>query len=221
MVTFDNDYSVELCGGTHVNATGQVGLFKIISESAIAAGIRRIEAITAEKAEQFVETQSETLHELKALLKHPKDILKGAQKIIDENASLQKEIKDLKQQQVKSLESELFAKRTEINGINLIAEKLDIDIQAAKDLAFRLIKKKNNLFLLIGTISNNKANLTLAISENLIKDKNLNAGLIIRDLAREIQGGGGGQPHFATAGGKNPGGFKNAFSKAKELLRSK
>lgn len=220
VISFDKDYSIELCGGTHVNATGQIGFFKIISETAIAAGIRRIEAITANEAEKFIEKQSEIIQQLHTLLKNPKDILKGAQKLLEEKNALQKEVNELKQKQVKSLEKELITKINKINGINFIAEKLDIDMQAAKDLAFKLANKTENLFLLIGTVSHQKTYLSLMISQNLVKDKNLNAGKLIRELAKDIKGGGGGQPYFATAGGKEAGGLKQAFTKAESFVRS-
>lgn len=220
VISFDRDFSVELCGGTHVTATGDIGFFKIVSESAIAAGIRRIEAVTGEQAECIVKEQEKNLADLKELLRNPKDLIQGARKLVEENAELQKELKQLKQEKVNSLEKELLSKIRKIGEINFIAEKVDIDMADAKDLAFRLVKKTDNLFLLLGIANQGKANLSLMISESLVKNKSLRADNIIREISKEIKGGGGGQPHFATAGGKEPGGIARAFEKAEQMLIS-
>ncbi len=218
VVIFDKNFSIELCGGTHVEATGQIGFFKIISESAIAAGIRRIEAITAEVAEDFVNDQIQNLSMVKEILKIPKDIVRGAQKLVEEKNQLHKQLTELKKQKISSIKHDLKTNAINLNGINFIAVKLDIDMGEARDLAFSMNKELTDLFIIIGTVNNGKANLTLMISENLIKEKGLNASVIIRDIATEINGGGGGQEHFATAGGKNINGLENAFSRAKAII---
>jgi len=210
--------SVELCGGTHVSATGQIGLFKIRSESAIAAGIRRIEAITADAAESFVHAQSALESELKALLKNPKDIVKGVQSLIEENKKLQKLTESLNKKVSASLLGDLKAGSTEVNGVEVIAAEVDVDTAIAKNMAFSILKENKNVLVVLGNKADGKAFLTVAVGEDLIQSKGFNAGNIIRELAREIQGGGGGQAHFATAGGKDPSGIKRALEKLNKLL---
>lgn len=219
VVTFDKNYSIELCGGTHVSATGQIGVFKIVSESAVAAGIRRIEAITSVKAEQFFNQQSVLVNEVKALLKNPKDVIKSVQSLMEENIALQKQIEQMLKEKAKGLKSELLTKKQSINGVNFIAEKIELDsADAIKDLSFELRNQVDNLFMVLGAEVKGKPSLSLIISDNLVKEKNLNAGTIIRELGKEIQGGGGGQPFYATAGGTNPQGISKALEKAKGYL---
>jgi len=218
VISFDIDYSVELCGGTHASATGQIGFFKIISEGAIAAGIRRIEAITAEKAEEYIYEQAELVNELKAIFKSQRDVVKGVQSLIDQNNELKKQIDALNAQKADGLKNELASKTEKIGDINFIAKKVDLDAGSIRNLAFKLNQMVDNMFLVLGSDNDGKAGLTIMISENLVKDKGLNAGTIIREVAKEIQGGGGGQPHFATAGGKNPGGIENALKKARAII---
>ncbi|MCB2220573.1 MAG: alanine--tRNA ligase [Bacteroidetes bacterium] len=218
VITFDQDYSVELCGGTHVPATGQIGLFKIVSEGAIAAGIRRIEAVTGALAEKYVDGFIDTVDALKELLKNQKDLVRGVQNLMDHNNELKKQIDQLNAQKAGMLKQELIDQAEKINDINFIARKVDLDMGAVKNLAFEINREVDHLFLLLGTENEGKANLTLMISESLIQKKGFNAGKMIRDMARHIQGGGGGQPHFATAGGKNPAGLADAFQKAKEMI---
>lgn len=207
--------SVELCGGTHVTSTGQIGFFKIISESAIAAGIRRIEAISGAKAEEYINKQSNIIKRLNELLKNPQDLEKSVKNLIDENTALQKHIEQFKRSKVGNLKSELINKIRKVENVNLIAEKIDIDsVEAIRDLAFQVKRKVENLFMVIGADLGGKANLTIMISDNLVKDKKLNASQIIKDIAKEIDGGGGGQPFFATAGGNNPRGINKAIQKA-------
>lgn len=219
VISFDPEFSVELCGGTHVNATGQIGFFKITSEGAIAAGVRRIEAVTAKEAEDYVNAQQDKLRKLWDILKQPKDMLKAAEKIMEENNKLQKELEGLKKKRVEDLATQLKNHIQEINGVNYLAVQPDLDVGEARDLAFSLKRETDRLFLLIGTSEGNKANLTLMISEDLVKEKNLHAGNIVRELAKEISGGGGGQPHFATAGGKNPSGIPAALKKSKDYFQ--
>ena len=219
VVTFDKNYSVELCGGTHVTATGQIGLFKITHESAVAAGIRRIEAITSVKAEAFFNQQSALVHELKALLKNPKDVLKSVEGLMEENSALQKQIGQMLRDKAKGLKSELMTKKQSINGINFIAEIIELDsADVIKDLSFELRSQVDNLFMVLGAEVKGKPSLSVIISDNLVKEKNLNAGTIVRELGKEIQGGGGGQAFYATAGGTNPQGIAKALEKAKSYL---
>jgi len=218
VIIFDENYSVELCGGTHVPATGQIGLFKIISEGAIAAGIRRIEAITAWKAEEFVDQQSRIVNDLKGIFKSQKNVVKGVEALIEQNNQLQKQINVLNAGKANHIKSGLLDKVEQINGVNFIASKVELDANNIRDLAFKLIKEMEDLFLILGSDIHGKAGLTIMISESLVKSKGYDAGKIIREVAKEIQGGGGGQPHFATAGGKNPGGLEKAFELAKNMI---
>jgi len=218
VITFDPEYSVELCGGTHVPATGQIGMFKIVSESAVAAGIRRIEAVTADKVEDLLYDQEDLINDLKEILKNPKDILKAVHALSDEKKELEKTVEHLKREKIASLKYDLKSGAENINGINFIAYKFDGDMQTARDLAFQMKDIVEDLFLVLGTENAGKANLTVMISDNLTKEKGLNAGQIVREIAREIKGGGGGQPHFATAGGKNPDGIQKAFDKARSMI---
>jgi alanyl-tRNA synthetase len=219
VVTFDPNYSVELCGGTHVAATGQIGMFKIISESAVAAGVRRIEAITGSKAEEYFLDQNKLLHELKVLLKNPKDVLKSVNLLMDENTALAKQVESMLNEKVKQLAIDLKSKIKVINGINFIAEKIDLSsTDAIKNLAFSLAGSNENIVAALGAVVNEKATLTLILSENLVTDKKLNASTIIREIAKDIKGGGGGQAHFATAGGTDSSGITNALEKVKQFI---
>lgn len=210
--------SVELCGGTHVEATGQIGLLKIRSESGIAAGIRRIEAITADEAEKFVHKKIDELQEITAMFKNTKNTVKSVQQLLDENKKLQKEIDKLNKAQAAGMKDKLKKDIMPIKGVNFLAKKVDLDMAGVKDLAFAMIADVENLFLVLANSDGKKANLTVAVSKNLSEEKELHAGNIIRDLAKEIQGGGGGQPHFASAGGKNPDGIQSALDKAHKLI---
>ena len=218
VIAFDKDYSAELCGGTHVSATGQIGLFKIVSEGAIAAGIRRIEAVTGKIAEKFVNEKIQTLEQVRGLLKNPKNIVKAIEQLHSENEKLNKQIQQLQKAQAGNMIGELKQKIQKVDDINFISVKLAVDAQMAKDLAFEMKKEVKNLFLTIGHFADGKAGITIIISDNLVTEKQLHAGNIVRELAKDIQGGGGGQPHFATAGGKNPDGLYKAVSRAVEFV---
>ncbi|MDB5119811.1 MAG: alanyl-tRNA synthetase [Sphingobacteriales bacterium] len=219
IITFDDNYSKELCGGTHVKATGQIGYFKIISESAVAAGVRRIEAITGEKAEQYIRQQNSLLSNLKELLKNPSDILKSVEGLLEENNKLKKEVEKGILEKAASLKTDFAAKAVNINGINFIAEQVSLpNTDAIKTLAYAIKDLVENLYLVLVANIDEKPSVTVLLSDNLIKDKGLHAGNIIRELAKEIQGGGGGQPSFATAGGKNVSGLENVLVKAKSFI---
>jgi alanyl-tRNA synthetase len=211
--------SVELCGGTHVSATGDIGFFKITSEGSIAAGIRRIEAITGEKAEKYVLSRLNVLKGIEELFKNQGEVMKNVANLLNDNTSLAKELEGFKKEALKIVKQSLKSEIEEVNGINLIAE--EIRAQSAndlKDLAFQLKGEVENLVLVLGAEINNKANLAIMISDNLVKEKELNANTIIREISKEVQGGGGGQPFFATAGGKYPKGIGQALHKAKEIV---
>jgi len=218
MITFDDHYSKELCGGTHVKATGQIGSFKIIAESAVAAGVRRIEAITADKAEQYFLEQRKELGHLKALLNGSKDLSASVQALLDENAKLKKEIEKSTIERVNTLKHEIVHHVRGIHGINLIAKHIDLQsADAVKNLAFSLKDMIDNLFLVFTTEIDGKPGITVMLSDHLVK-KGLNASNIVRELGKEIQGGGGGQPFYATAGGKNAAGLPVVLEKAESFI---
>ena len=209
--------SIELCGGIHVGATGQIGLFKITSESAIASGIRRLEAISAEKAMNFYNQQLEIINSLRELIKN-QDVLKGVQNLLTENQTLTKQLAKMTQSQAGNIKGDLLKKMENINGVNFIAAQVDLDAKAIKNLAFELKKEQDNLLLILGATNGDKAMITVAVSEILAQSKGLHAGNMVRELAQEIKGGGGGQAFFATAGGKDASGIPNALEKAKGYL---
>lgn len=218
VITFDPAYSVELCGGTHVPATGEIGLFKITSEGSSSTGVRRIEAITSEKAFQLLEEQAGLLAQLRELLKG-QDVLKSVQTLIDEKADLQKRVETLEIEKLGSVREELLSKVQENNGLNVILEEVSVpNADALKQLAYQLKDKLDNLFCLLVADVSGKPALALMISENLVKERGLNAGQLIRDLAKEVKGGGGGQPFFATAGGSDVSGLPNVLKKAASLV---
>ena len=211
--------SVELCGGTHVNATGSIGLFKIVSEGAISAGIRRIEAITAQKAEDYLYQQIDFIKDLKALMGNPPDLKVAAEKLLNENTSLKKQVEAHSKEQVKNIKSSLIANATSKNGASIIAQKVNIDTaDSIKDLAYQLRNEVKDLFLVLGAEVNGKPMLTIMVSDSLIEAKSANASTIIREAAKEMKGGGGGQPFYATAGGKDASGIDKAIAKAVELF---
>lgn len=219
VITFDKDYSMELCGGTHVPATGQIGYFKITTETSVAAGVRRIEAITADKAEEFINQQINIVEDAKALLNNPKDLKKGIESLISEKEGLQKRLEALENAQVQQVKVELKGSFESVNGVNFLSRKVNIaNAEAIKNLAFSLSKEVENMFLVLAAEVNGKPNITVMISENLVKEKDYNAGKIIRELAKLVKGGGGGQPFYATAGGSDISGIEAVVEKAKDYL---
>jgi alanyl-tRNA synthetase len=219
VVEFDKNYSIELCGGTHVKATGQIGYFKITSESAVAAGIRRIEAVTSVKAEEFFNEQTATLNEVKALLKNNKDVVKSLSNLVEENNDLQKQLQSLLKEKAQTIKQSLLTKVESKNGINVIIEKITFDsAEEIKNILFEIRNQVGNCVCVIGAEVKGKPSISVIIDDNLVKEKNLNAGNIIRDLAKEINGGGGGQPFYAQAGGSKLEGLSSAIEKAKSLF---
>jgi len=211
--------SIELCGGTHVENTSDIWHFKIKSEGAVAAGIRRIEAITMDATKDYYLENDKVFIELKGMLKNPKDPLKALSAIQSENTALKKQLDQLLKDKAKNLKSNLESELKDINGVLFLTKKLDLDATSIKTLAFDLGHTFKNLFLVFGAESNGKAILTCYVSKEIVTEKNLNAGTIIRELGKYIQGGGGGQPFFATAGGKKPAGIEEAFEKAIEYIQ--
>ena len=211
--------SIELCGGTHVENTADIWHFKIKSESAVAAGIRRIEAITNDAVKDFYFDNNRTLYEVKDLLNNTKNPVKAVQSLQEENASLKKQVEQLLKEKASNLSKDIENEIQEINGVHFLATKVDLDAGGIKDLAFSLGNKYQNLFVLFASApSKEKALLTCYISKDLVASRNYNAGQVVRELGKLIHGGGGGQPFFASAGGRNPGGIPKVLEKAKDYI---
>jgi alanyl-tRNA synthetase len=211
--------SMELCGGIHVKNTAEIWHFKIVSEGAVAAGIRRIEAITSDAVKAHFASYENILNDVKTALKNPQDILKAVNTMQEENAKLAKQIEALVKDKVKNLKTSLVSEIQEINGVQFLAKQVDLNPEGAKDLAYELGNLGNNLFLVLATAEEGKPMLSCYISKELVADKNLNAGQVVRELGKFIQGGGGGQPFFATAGGKNEAGIQEALEKAVDFVK--
>ncbi len=219
VITFDSVFSVELCGGTHVPATGQIGLFKIVSESSVAAGVRRIEALTADKAEAYLNDQLSSLTKIRTLLKNPKDVSKAVEDLLEEKSELLKRIEILQAQKGQELKSKLLFNAERIDHINYIIEKVEIgSADVLKNVVFEIKAKVDNLFLVLAADIDGKPNVTVMISENLVEEKKLDAAAIVKELAKEIKGGGGGQSFYATAGGKELDGLERVIAKAKSMI---
>jgi alanyl-tRNA synthetase len=210
--------SVELCGGIHVPSTGKIGIFKITSEAAVAAGIRRIEAITGPSAERYFKEKAATLDQLSALLKNPQNIQKSVLDLIEKNNELTKSLEQFQREKSKAIKVVLSTKISTENGIQFLGEIVDLDSDSVKDILFQLKSETDNFVGVIGNKDGAKCTLSLIISENLVKDKGWDASKLIRSAAQHIQGGGGGQNFFATAGGKLPSGLSMAISEIKLLL---
>ena len=211
--------SIELCGGIHVKNTSDIWHFKIVSEGAVAAGIRRIEAITNKAVRDYFSENNSAYLEMKGLLNNTKEPVKALENLQEENNELKKQIEGLLKDKAKNIKGELKSELTEINGVQFLAKKLDLDASGIKDVCFELGSQFDNLFLLFGAENDGKAILSCYISKELVASKGLNAGTIVRELGKHIQGGGGGQPFFATAGGKNPAGIEEALSAAKNYIK--
>lgn len=210
--------SVELCGGTHVSASGSIGLFKIVSESAVASGVRRIEALSGVEAQKLFFEQSDLLDDLKEQLKNPKKIGQAVQNLLKENQQLQKEIEQFKAKAAGDVKGDLINKIEKNGDVNVLIEEVDLDAASVKNIAFQLKAEVENLYLVLASKAGGKPTVSVLISDNLVKEKGWSAGQIVRDLAKHIQGGGGGQPFFATAGGKNAEGIKEVLKAAREFI---
>ncbi|GJG35045.1 alanine--tRNA ligase [Prevotella lacticifex] len=212
--------SVEFCGGIHVKSTGHIGFFKIISESSVAAGIRRVEALTGKAAEEAVYTIEDTFNDIRALFNNAKDLRATIEKSINENSNLKKEVESFRQQRVEELKTRLVNEARDVNGIKVVSAILPIAANSAKDLVFKVREAiPENLVCVIGSIANDKPLLSVMLSEDMVKDHGLNAGKIVREAAKLIKGGGGGQPHYAQAGGKDKDGIAAAVDKVIELCK--
>jgi len=219
MITFDRNYSVELCGGCHVPATGKIGLFKITSESSVAAGVRRIEAVTADGAEAYINAEIATLNEIRGLFKNATNVTGNVQKLQDDNSALSKQVEKLMAAQAGNLKGDLIKSVESINGVNLIRQKVSItDAKAAKSLASQVENEVGDAVVVFGIENAGKAQIMITISKSLVDGKSLHAGNMVRELAKNINGGGGGQPFFATAGGSNPDGIEAALQQVTSLL---
>ncbi len=214
--------SVELCGGTHVKATGEIGCFKIFNESSVAAGIRRIEAVTAEKAEELIESQFNVLKELQQMFKNPKNIKGNIQSVIEENTVMNKELNAVRHNFMSIVMRDMEDDAEEVNGVAVMSKKVDpILAPVLRDFAFKLKKMHGDIVAVLGANVNGKPQLAIVISDNVVKEKHLNASEIVREAAKYMQGGGGGQPFFATAGGKKIEGLEDAIKAARSIIVKK
>jgi len=219
VITFDQSFSSELCGGTHVKATGEIGYFKILSESGVAAGIRRIEAITGAASRKYINDEVTTLNDVKGLFKNTPSVVKSVSDLQEENKSLKKQISTMLAAQAQGIKKDLIKEVQQVNGVNLLASKLPFqDTDVVKDLSYQLEKEIGDVVIVFGCEVKAKPQLMVTISKNLVENNSLDAGKIIRELAKEIKGGGGGQAFFATAGGNDLSGLDKAISKAKDVL---
>lgn len=220
VITFDPKFSVELCGGTHVTATGQIGLFKILSESSVAAGIRRIEAVTANGAVEYINNEMHLLNEVRNLLKNPKDLTTAAKTLLEEKHNLEKKLEGLYQQQANQIKDSLAQRGKKANGLLTIIEKIELpNADALKNIAYALRNQFDDLFLVLAADINGKPQVAVMLGAKTEATKQFHAGEIIKDLAKEIGGGGGGQPFYATAGGKNLNGLDAVVKKAQQLVK--
>ena len=219
VISFDPAYSVELCGGTHVNATGNIGFFKIVSESSISAGIRRIEAITGEVAERFVEDQVQLNKDIQGLLKGAQDIRHAVEQLVEQRNQLEKEIQKLHQDKAGNLKSGLKEKAVERGAFKVIIDQIEIpNADTLKKLAFELKNEVNELILVLAADVAGKPQIAVMAPDSLISEGKIHAGTMVRELAKEIQGGGGGQPFYATAGGKDLTGLQKVVTRATEMI---
>ena len=219
VVSFDESFSAELCGGTHANATGQIGLFTIVSESAIAAGIRRVEAVTGRDAEVYYQEKTDEIEQIRTLLKQPKDNITALKQLLQQQEAMKKELQALQQMKLKQQSEELLQQKEMIGDIHYIGAKVQMDAKAAKDMAFQIKNKLPNLFLILAHEHEGKPGIVIMIDEQLVKEKGLHAGKMVGELAKNIKGGGGGQPFFATAGGKDPNGLDQVLAESKKALQ--
>jgi len=210
--------SIELCGGTHTKNTAEIWHFKITSEGAVASGIRRIEAITGDAVKVHFEEQASLLEQVQAALNQPQDTIKAIESMQTEVASLKKEIQGLAKLQLQAIKEQLAGELETLNGLQFLATEVDLDAGLMKDLAFDLGQNKDALFLVLASSKGGKPLLSCYISKELVAAKDLNAGTIVRELGKYIQGGGGGQAFFATAGGKNTDGIAAALKAAREMI---
>ncbi len=221
VIIFDPAFSVELCGGTHVGSTGEIGLFKIVSEGSVAAGVRRIEAVTSAEALRFVQNQLDLLHEVRNIFKNPKDLVAAASNLVAEKQRLEKKLEELYLQQAMQLKDRLAEKARKVNGYHVIMERVAVpNADALKQIAYALRNQFDDLFLVLAAEIDSKPQVAVMIGEKLMASNRFHAGNLVRELAKEIGGGGGGQPFFATAGGRNLAGLDTVLEKARKLIEN-
>ena len=208
--------SVELCGGTHTSATGNIGMFKIVSESAISAGVRRIEAVTGEKAEATVYAAQDLLAQLGEMLGNSQ-LVPAIKRLVENNEALSKEVEAMQKEQLNAITEKIVEATEEENGYFVVARQMNHSADFVKNLAYNLRTRKSNLVMVVGSNVGGKATLTIMLGDDVVA-KGVDAGAVVREAAKAIQGGGGGQKFFATAGGKNPDGLTEAIEKAKSLI---
>ncbi|TDE14528.1 alanine--tRNA ligase [Dyadobacter psychrotolerans] len=219
LIIFDPKFSFELCGGTHVPSTGEIGIFKFTSEGSVSAGVRRVEAVTGEKALEIMRRQEETIYLLKELLKGPTDLIKAVENLLEERNTLQKKITAMENEKLQEIKTGLISRMKTHKTFNLIVAKVNVPgADSLKQLSYELKDQVENLIAVFGTEIAGKPQLSVYIAENIVQETGLNAGKIVKELAKEIRGGGGGQPFFATAGGSDASGLDTALEKAKELF---
>ena len=210
--------SCEFCGGIHASSTGRIGLFKIISESSVAAGVRRIEAKTGRECEELMYQIEDTVKAIRSLFNNAKDLKGVIAKYIEEHDAMKKDIESFQAQAVERAKATLIEKAREVGGVKVITAVLPMEAAQAKDLVFKIRQEvTEGLLCAIGTVAGGKPMLSVMLSDDMVKDHGLNAGKMVREAAKLIQGGGGGQPHYATAGGKNADGLSAAIDKVVEL----
>jgi alanyl-tRNA synthetase len=210
--------SCELCGGIHAQSTGRIGFFKILSESSVAAGIRRVEAKTGKECEELLYAMEDVLRGIRELFNNYKDIKGVIEKYISEHESMKKQIDVFRAQTIERAKQQLVSRSKKINGINVVSASLPYDAASAKDLVFKIRQEiPESLLCVLGTMQDGKPMLNVMLSEDLVKEHGLHAGQLVREAAKLIKGGGGGQPHFASAGGKDPDGLSAAIDKVIEL----
>ncbi|MFM8850885.1 MAG: DHHA1 domain-containing protein, partial [Cytophagales bacterium] len=219
VITFDPHYSVELCGGTHVLSTGSIGILKIISESSVAAGVRRIEAVTSQGAQDYFNQSLAVMAEVKSLLKNPKDVPSSIQTLLEEKHQLEKKLEAMNAERAHAVKQELVRKAVKINGITLVNEKVNLpDTDALKNIAYALRNQFDDLVMVLAAEVDGKPNVAVMLGEKVDASKKFHAGNMVKELAKEIEGGGGGQPFYATAGGKKLTGLEGVVEKAKTLI---
>jgi alanyl-tRNA synthetase len=220
VITFDSKFSVELCGGTHVPATGNIGLFKILSESSVAAGVRRIEAITGEAAEKYIRTELGLLDDIRTMLKNPKDVMTSLRNLAEEKHALEKKLEIFHAEQANQIKNQLASKAVKDSGHTLIIERVSVpNADVLKNIAYALRNQYDDLLLVLAADVDHKPQVAVMIGEKLLETKKFHAGNMVKELAREIEGGGGGQPFFATAGGKNLNGLNAVLEKARNMVK--
>ncbi len=217
VIKFGN--SIELCGGTHVKATGQIGIFRFFRESSIAAGIRRIEALTGEVAERYIDEHMDMVSQIAGTFEKQKDLVKAVKGMADDNSKMAKQVERFQKNMLGVIARNLEQKLERFGDISLAVSKVDLDNPAhLRDLAFQIRSRYPNISLVLGAEIDGKAHLAIMLSKSALESYDLNASKLIREVSGEIQGGGGGQPFFATAGGKNPAGINAALAKAKKII---